>query len=678
MPCYQYPFYGILLYVKIIYLCITKIKKMKKLFILVVCMFVFLLSINSQANIDSLERIMLKSHSDLEKVKALNILSYESLFKDSTKANRCMKQLVQIAAKTRVLLVRAEAYRALADQYVDLEDYEKATSYYYQARQLFKSIPGEKGQIGYARTLLNLGIIPHIHGDFKDALLLYSEAEPILIQYNQNRFLVNIYNKKCDVYEQLHQKSNALEYAIKAIELSKVINDKEALVRSYYSYAANSPDSKLNITYLNLARSIVLKYKLPRWLLYYYYFNTGGELYKANQSSAAIDAYHKAIISGFDEREKMSAALAISQIYIKQKSYNKAETMLDSLSSCAHNLNLLIQIRDICSLQITIDSIKGDYQKAYLHLRDKEALSDSILDFENNKQITYLNAKYLAVQRESVIEKLNAESHVQNIELTNKDNIVGMFVVVFILLTGALVLIFSSLKRKRLLADQLIIQLQKDKQLEATQAVLRGEVSERTRIARDLHDGLGGLLFGAKLILGNVKGKIAPTDSTLPNLNQAILLLDNSIVELRRVSHNMMPENLVHFGLINTLADFCSELNFDSKLATHFSFFGDEKRIDLNIELIAFRIAQELVNNAIKHAHATEINVQLVKEADRISLTVQDNGVGFDVELVNDTISSGLMNIRSRVDSLGGQLSIFSEFNRGTEVTVVFGIATEP
>lgn len=171
-----------------------------------------------------------------------------------------------------------------------------------------------------------------------------------------------------------------------------------------------------------------------------------------------------------------------------------------------------------------------------------------------------------------------------------------------------------------------------------------------------------------------MKGNVVLTESHVSQFDHALSLLDNSITELRRVAYNMMPENLHHFGLKKALEEFCNGLNGSTGTHLQFSFFGTDHRFEQNSEVIAFRIAQELLNNAMKHASATDINIQLVQEETRVSLTVQDNGKGFDPEQVNEANSSGLRNIRSRVDSLGGNFSVYSEAGQGTEMTVEFGI----
>jgi signal transduction histidine kinase len=213
--------------------------------------------------------------------------------------------------------------------------------------------------------------------------------------------------------------------------------------------------------------------------------------------------------------------------------------------------------------------------------------------------------------------------------------------------------------------------MEKDRQIIASHAVMEGEEKERGRLARDLHDGLGGILSGIKLKLANIKGNYIVNTEYLDVFDYALDLIDSSIKELRRVAHNMMPETLINFGIKEALQDFCSSISQDN-LKISYKFFGEAFRFEKPIESTLYRIAQELVNNAIKHANASEILVQVIQEQNRVHLTVSDNGIGFQVPSIDSLKSAGLQNIRARVQSFNGQFDIDSQPGKGTEITVEF------
>ena len=128
----------------------------------------------------------------------------------------------------------------------------------------------------------------------------------------------------------------------------------------------------------------------------------------------------------------------------------------------------------------------------------------------------------------------------------------------------------------------------------------------------------------------------------------------------------------IKFGLKDALQDFVSDVGKNKNQRVSFQFFGEYKRIENTLETSLFRIAIELVNNALKHSSATEINMQLVQETGRIYLSVQDNGKGFDASSIDDSKSTGLRNIRTRVESFNGCIEIDSQSGKGTEIGVEF------
>jgi len=195
-------------------------------------------------------------------------------------------------------------------------------------------------------------------------------------------------------------------------------------------------------------------------------------------------------------------------------------------------------------------------------------------------------------------------------------------------------------------------------------------------LSRDLHDGPGGLLSVVKSKLTNMKGNYILSQDNVKQFDHAIGLLDDSIKELRRVSHNMMPEALIKSGLKDALQDFCDQISVGKKLSLTFNFFGENKRFENSLEITLYRIALELVNNALKHAKATEILVQVVQEDNRIYLTVMDNGQGFDPSKIDTLKSTGLRNTRARVESFNGHIDIDSQLGKGTEIGVEFEIGS--
>jgi signal transduction histidine kinase len=212
--------------------------------------------------------------------------------------------------------------------------------------------------------------------------------------------------------------------------------------------------------------------------------------------------------------------------------------------------------------------------------------------------------------------------------------------------------------------------LEKDRQLVAVDSLLKGQEEERSRLAKDLHDGLGGLLSGVKFSLSNMKDNLIVTPDNMAVFERSLDMIDTSIKELRRVAHNMMPEMLIKFGLDEALKEYCNSINATKLVAVKYQSFGMDVRPDSSKEIIIYRIIQELLNNVLKHAAATEVLVQLMKEEKRLSVVVEDNGKGFDTAILETNKGAGWTNIRSRVDYLQGHMDIKSEAEKGTTITI--------
>ena len=233
-------------------------------------------------------------------------------------------------------------------------------------------------------------------------------------------------------------------------------------------------------------------------------------------------------------------------------------------------------------------------------------------------------------------------------------------IIFIVFITGLFLFVFHYRKR--------IIMHENEKQLLALNSILKGQEEERSRMAKDLHDGVGGMLSGIKLNLSSMKGNMIIQEKDAQLFNKSITQLDNAIAEMRRVAHNMMPEALIKFGLSEAIQDYCDGINESHTVVMKFTAIGQSGPLEKSIEVILYRIVQELSNNAIKHAEAKNIFIQLSQHPKGLSLVVEDDGKGFDTHQI--TKGAGLQNVQSRVDYLKGHFTIESETGKGTSVNV--------
>lgn len=220
-----------------------------------------------------------------------------------------------------------------------------------------------------------------------------------------------------------------------------------------------------------------------------------------------------------------------------------------------------------------------------------------------------------------------------------------------------LIMVFKDLTEKR--AHQGLVR-EMDRARMA--ALIEGQEKERARIAKDLHDGLGQMLNAIKMNAGFI-----PNDpAAAANLSN---LLDEAIQESVRISENLLPSKLRDFDLATCLRSFCAQMRDSTHTRISFNDLGSSTQIDQTQKVNFYRIAQEAVNNAIKHAHASSISVQLAEANDYVRLSVEDDGRGMRPGYTLKR-KNGLSNMRERAEIMGGKLTVESDPQRGTIVIV--------
>lgn len=190
-------------------------------------------------------------------------------------------------------------------------------------------------------------------------------------------------------------------------------------------------------------------------------------------------------------------------------------------------------------------------------------------------------------------------------------------------------------------------------------ALLEGQEKERSRIAKDLHDGLGQMLTAIKMSINSSAGK----ENKTADLSK---LIEEAVQESVRISENLLPSKLNNFDLGTCLNSLCNQIRNVTGNNVQFESLGDRIELDQQQKINFYRIAQEAINNAIKHAAASSISVQLAQDETNTLLTVEDNGRGMQASGSTNSFRHGLANMRDRAQLMGGKLTIESDTNRGT------------
>lgn len=229
---------------------------------------------------------------------------------------------------------------------------------------------------------------------------------------------------------------------------------------------------------------------------------------------------------------------------------------------------------------------------------------------------------------------------------------------------------FMMFYQKRMLQEQLHRQqLEMNHQVKMMEAVLESQEQERKRVAADLHDSIGGMLSAIRVGLTTV-GKQLPDPKSIDPQKK---MLDDTIGSVRAISRDLMPSTLDRFGLVHALRELCDQVHKTSLLPVTFEESGELNGVSASKQLMLFRIAQELVTNAVKHARANAIMVTL-RVTDQLDLIVEDNGIGFDPEAFKTVSHSGrglgLFNIENRVRLLGAKMVHEQAAVHGTRITL--------
>lgn len=226
--------------------------------------------------------------------------------------------------------------------------------------------------------------------------------------------------------------------------------------------------------------------------------------------------------------------------------------------------------------------------------------------------------------------------------------------------------------RGRTLQDGMIITVQdisniKEIELNAINSMLLGQESERKRISKEIHDGIGPTLSIIRIALDDLKTKLDTPESAY--LDRVIHQIVEVSEDIRRISHDLMPRVLEDFGLEDAFLDLVNKINHSNKIKVDFYSTLGKIRLDKPLELSLYRIGQELVNNSIKHSGTSGINIQLIKHSDTVMLMIEDFGKGLS-EDINENSGIGLRNIETRVKALEGVFSIDSTKDKGMIATI--------
>ncbi|MGB0888453.1 MAG: tetratricopeptide repeat protein [Vicingaceae bacterium] len=623
------------------------------------------------------------------------------------KALKLFKEGEQKTISKKDTLVQSKFLNAIAMCYDQMADYKASANYYTKASKIDRYY---KDSVGMPISLGNLAIVYSKMGKMDSAILLQKEAL-IIREKLKSVKIHNNYNNLGTYYHQLGRYDLAIENYLKAAKVrkeEKLFELEAATYANLSSLFTDLNDHKNSVLYGEKSEAIFVREGLENELGQLYsilgvecfrikdyqqaesYFNKALEKHNnvGDESLKSIDLHNLATV--YDEQNKLQKAYSFYSEALVLK--NKLEKRGSAVATIINLGNVLSRLNKNDSAQImllkgynlavkynrlkeqrgALEKLSKHYEKVgnylkSLNYRTKESyIKDSIFSEDYTDKINQLYIAFETAQTKNDLlneqlktDKLETQKAQADLKVSTRNNqliIVGSLVFILLLVGGFL---FYRTKQKQ---KNVFAQIRIEEQQKGLSAIIQAQEDERKRIAKDLHDGIVQQLGGLKLGLQKVfSGK--ENEET----NKIVKILDGSAQELRELSHKMMPRSLGELGLLPALEDMLDNSLGNSAISYQFEHFGINSRFKENIEIAIYRIAQELVNNVIKHSSATKVNVQLFKTGNDVMLIVEDNGKGIDGEKKEGI---GLMNITSRLDTINGKVNFEPSHESGTLATV--------
>ncbi len=528
------------------------------------------------------------------------------------------------------LAYRAAIHHKLSSAYVMMMQLEPGLKNAFEALKNYEQI---KDTANTANILVNIANVYQQQHNFKQADHYLRQAEAKAKLISRKTALGNVYNTMGILYAEHDQLDSAEKFFLQSTFIRETLNDKTSVAWNY---------------------------------------NNLGGLYVMLENPQKAILYLEKALAKFKETENLdgqtSVANNLGQLYMQVGNSKKA------LNYYSYSRGLYAQTNNPDNLENLYTNLSnyydetGDLKTAFKYSDSLIVLKDSLYGHRLDKSIAEMQVKFDVEKKDLQLARNKAELDAKEQQAFIKNTIIISIVVLFMLLcaTGFLFYRKKQVERKA----EMNAEIAKQKEIR-TRSILEAEEKERRRIAQDLHDGVGQLLSAAKLNLSNLESKLHDQNQEQQMAMQnALSLLDDSVKEVRAVSHNMMPNVLIKLGLASAIREFITKLGNAPTLKVDLEIVGLDARLDNQVETVLYRVIQEIVTNIIKHAEASKISMQLIRHETELNVLIEDNGIGFDSSKVDEFEGMGLKGIKTRIELLAGSVYFDSIVGRGTTVII--------
>ena len=615
---------------------------------------------------------ILQAKPDTNKVKSLSDLCWEYRTKSADSAIIFGEQALELAQNLNFQKGIAQAYNDLGIIYIDKANYRRATEYLEQALTIREGI---NDFTGIASIHNKLGIIHQKQGRLKDALEHQISALKIFQQLKQDKWIGYSLNNIAIIHNNLGNLEKALEYHQKALEYRILLKDREGETTSYGNMAnlyANMKDTLQAVEYYK--KAIDLSRELENNDLLSANLSNMANIFMARKNyNEALKLYNESLTireKTGDSKGISSTLSRIGTVYTETGKYRDAAKALNRSLQIAQNISTIEeQLSSLLGLA-KLKALTNQPDSAIYLMKLYIATKDSVYDARIKQQILDVQSQYETEKLEQDLELVKKEKEFTDAKLQNrKTQLLLLISLFFLAIVGGIFLFYRHQQKQKSVAAAERIREQEIRM----SAVFEAQEQERRRIAKELHDGVGQTITAIRLNYQSLATKAAENELK-SDFGKIEEMLDSAGREVRSISHQMIPRELEQFGLTAAIEGMLN-LNLEkTPVQFQFEHSGFSERINPQIELVLFRILQELISNVIKHSKATNLSVQLIKLKSHVALTVADNGIGFDLEQ-KEKNGIGLLNIASRIDGIKGHLRYETSPGAGTTVTIRIPIA---
>jgi signal transduction histidine kinase len=523
----------------------------------------------------------------------------------------------------------------------------------------------ENDSVSYASLLRNSGMAHYFKGDYEKAASLYYTSLGILERFNEQKEMAYALNDIAKLHRKTRDLTRAAETYEKALAVFRLLNDSSGIQMIFnesgvvYEYLGKYEEA-LQRYRSSLEIAELLKDEAGKsWC---YNFIAGVYLLQ-NKYELAEDYNLRAL--GIRQKLKDTFAISLSysdlgNLYSSWGKYDRAEYYFEQSNFIGDKMGYKELVSNNYQSMSQLANTMGKYREAFEYFTWHTQLKDSIINAQKTRQIEEISIIYETTRREKqIVEQQNT--------IRKRNLLLYGTLALLLLLMLISYLIYNRYKWKQ--QAKLQTEILKQQEL-AAKAIIDAEEKERSRIAKDLHDGVGQMMSAARMNLSSFANHLhLQSEDQTHSLSNIIHLVDESCKEVRAVSHSMMPQILLKKGLQEAVQELVSKINTDVLKIT-FHAEGFKSRPDGNIETILYRVIQECVNNTLKHAEARHMDISLIKETNSISITLEDDGKGFMINETEVDEGMGLKNIRNRIRFLNGEVDFDTAPGKGTSIVI--------